>query len=62
VFKVLDRDLDLAGGPFESVQDAVNLALTYNQFRDDPYYIADSSGDFIYLIYGGVVWAPTEKG
>jgi hypothetical protein len=62
VFKVLDRDLDAASIPFDKVQDAINLALHYNQAKDVPYYIEDANGDFIYLIYGGVVWAPTRKG
>lgn len=58
-YKVLDKDLDVAGTS-EALQPAIDLALSYNQYKDDPYYIENKSGDFIYLIYGGVVWSPTE--
>lgn len=57
MYKVLNSNLDIVYSRMTE-RGAINAALYLNQQQDVPYYIEAKSGDFVALIYGGVVWLP----
>lgn len=58
-YKILNSNLAVVWSNLK-LDNAISKALPYS--ANEPYYIQDGNGDFVYLVYGGVVWKVAERG
>lgn len=57
-YKVLNSNLSVVWSNLK-LENAITKVLAYS--ANEPYYIQDNNGDFVYLAYGGAVWKPAEE-
>lgn len=62
MYTLLDNDLDRAGAfEFDTEDEAIKAAFARIDSAVSPCYIEDSKGDFVALVYCGVVWRSDDE-